>query len=221
MAPTTIPGGRVIDSNGKVVINQKPGVEALTFITDLINKDKSVYLVTGYAGQNDFLASKVAMYEGSSVSITHMKQQTINFNMGYAALPAYKTNQSAISGSNVVIFRNADKEKEKAAWNFIKWFTDTEQTAKWSALTNYMPIRQSAMQTQTMKDLLTSHDQYKNVYAQLDNAITEPQIPEWFEMRPELEKAIETALLKRNTPQQALDAFAKKLSDAIEANKKK
>lgn len=214
-------GGQVIDSKGKVVINQKPGLEALTFITDLINSDKSVYLVTGYAGQNDFLASKVAMYEGSSVSITHMKQQTINFNMGYAALPTYKTNQSAISGSNVVVFRNADKAKEMAAWNFIKWFTDTEQTAKWSALTNYMPIRKSAMQTQIMKDLLASHDQYKNVYAQLDNAITEPQIPEWFEMRPELEKTIETALLKRNTPQQALDAFAKKLSDAIESNNNK
>ena len=97
-------GGEVIDAKGKVVLNQKPGVEALTYITDLINKDKTVYLVTGYAGQNDFLAGKVAMYEGSSVSITHMKQQTINFNMGYAPLPTYKTNKSALSGSNVVVF---------------------------------------------------------------------------------------------------------------------
>jgi len=214
-------GGSVLDDKGNVVINQKPGLEALTYITDLINKDKTVYLVTGYAGQNDFLASKVAMYEGSSVSITHMKQQTINFNMGYAPLPVYKTNKSAISGSNVVVFKNEDKKREMAAWNFIKWFTDTEQTARWSALTNYMPIRKSAMQTQIMKDLLAAHDQYQNVYAQLDNAITEPQIPEWFEMRPELEKTIEIALLKKRTPQQALDDFAKKLSDAIAANKGK
>jgi multiple sugar transport system substrate-binding protein len=212
-------GGQVIDKDGKVVINQKPGVEALTYLTDLINKDKTVYLVTGYNGQNDFLASKVAMYEGSSVSITHMKQQTINFNMGYAPLPIYKTNQSAISGSNVVIFKNKDPKKEKAAWDFIKWFTDTEQTAKWSSLTNYMPVRKSAMQTKTMQDLLASHEQYKAVYAQLDNAITEPQIPEWFDARPELEKTIEIALLKKKTPQQALDAFAKKLTEAIEANK--
>lgn len=213
-------GGRVLDDNGKVVINQQPGVEALTFITDLINKDKTVYLVTGYAGQNDFLAGKVAMYEGSSVSITHMKQQTINFNVGYAPLPVYRTPKSAISGSNVVVFRNADKNREKAAWDFIKWFTDTEQTAKWSALTNYMPIRKSAMGTEVMQSMLASHDQYVHVYAQLDNAITEPQIPEWFEMRPELEKAIEIALLKRRTPQQALNDFAQKLTEAIAKNKK-
>lgn len=213
-------GGQVLDSNGKVVINQKPGVEALTFITDLINKDKTVYTVTGYEGQNDFLAGKVAIYEGSSVSITHMKQQTINFNMGYAPLPTYKTNKSAISGTNIVVFRNADKNKEKAAWDFIKWFTDTEQTAKWSALTNYMPVRRSAMQTQTMQELLASHNQYALVYAQLENAITEPQIPEWFDMRPELEKTIETALMKKKTPQAALDDFAKRLSDAIAAGKK-
>jgi len=214
-------GGEVIDKNGKVVINQKPGVEALTYITDLINKDKTVYLVTGYAGQNDFLAGKVSMYEGSSVSITHMKQQTINFNMGYAPLPTYKTNKSAISGSNVVIFRNADKAKEKAAWEFIKWFTDTEQTAKWSKMTNYMPIRKSAMQTETMKGMLEAQPQLQSIYAQLDNAMTEPQIPEWFDARPELEKAIETALLKKRTPQQALDDLAKKLTDAIAENKKK
>jgi multiple sugar transport system substrate-binding protein len=213
-------GGTVIDDKGKVVINQKPGLEALTYITDLINKDKTVYIVSGYNGQNDFLAGKVAMYEGSSVSITHMKQQTINFNMGYAPLPTYKTNKSAISGSNVVVFRNADKAREMAAWEFIKWFTDTEQTARWSALTNYMPIRRSAMQSEAMQELLASHSQYQAVYAQLETAATEPQIPEWFEMRPELEKTIETALLKRRTPQQALDDFAKRLTDVIAANKK-
>jgi len=214
-------GGQVLDDNGKVIINQKPGLEALTFITDLINKDKTVYTVTGYAGQNDFLAEKVAMYEGSSVSITHMKQQTINFSMGYAPLPRYKTNKSAISGSNVVIFRNVDKNREKAAWEFIKWFTDKEQTSRWSTLTNYMPVRKSAMETQAMQELLSSHPQYSSVYSQLDNAITEPQIPEWFEARPELEKAIETALMKKNTPQQALDSFAKKLSEAIALNNAK
>jgi len=193
-------GGEVINSNGKVVLNQKPGVEALTFLTDLINKDKTVYLVTGYNGQNDFLAGKVAMYEGSSVSITHMKQQTINFNMGYAPLPVYKTNKSAISGSNVVIFKNKDHTKEVAAWNFIKWFTDTEQTAKWSALTNYMPVRKSAMQTKTMQDLITATPQLRAIYAELDNAITEPQIPEWFDARTDLEKAIEAALLQKKNP---------------------
>jgi multiple sugar transport system substrate-binding protein len=213
-------GGAVLDEKGNVIINQKPGVEALTYITDLINKDKTVYLVTGYNGQNDFLAGKVAMYEGSSVSITHMKQQTINFNMGYAPLPTYKTNRSAISGSNVVIFKNQDKKKEQAAWDFIKWFTDTEQTAKWSALTNYMPIRRSAMQTKVMQEMLASHDQYQGVYAQLENAITEPQIPQWFEARPELEKAIEVSLMKKRTPQQALDDFAKKLKASMAETKK-
>lgn len=214
-------GGEVIDANGKVVLNQKPGVEALTYLTDLINKDKTVYLVTGYAGQNDFLAGKVTMYEGSSVSITHMKQQTINFNMGYAPLPTYKSNKSAISGSNVVIFKNADKKREQAAWEFIKWFSDTEQTAKWSSLTNYMPIRKSAMQTAVMTEMLATYPQYNDVYAQLEAATTEPQIPEWFDARPELEKACEFALMKKKTPQKALDDIAEKLTQAIAEGKKK
>ena len=72
-----------------------------------------------------------------------------------------------------------------------------------------------------MKEMLASHAQYQDVYAQLDAAVTEPQIPEWFDARPELEKACEFALMKKKTPQKALDDIAKKLTEAIAEGKKK
>ncbi len=75
-------------------------------------------MVREFEGQNDFLAGIAAMYEGSSVSITHMRQQPINFNIGYAPLPTYRTNKSAVSGTNIVILKVVIKKENKLHGNY-------------------------------------------------------------------------------------------------------
>jgi len=212
-------GGQIIDAEDRPVLNSQYGVEALTFLTDLIKKDKTVYLVQGFEGQNDFMAGIVAMYEGSSVSITHMRQQPINFNIGYAPLPTFRTNKSAVSGANIVIFRSGDPKRERAAWEFIKWFTDTEQTARWSAATCYMPVRKSAMQTETIKDFLSEYPQFKAIFDQLENAVFEPQMGAWFLARMELEGYLERALRGDFVPAKALDLAAAKFEELIEQDR--
>jgi len=208
-------GGTLIDEKGNPALNSPQGVEALTYITDMMYKDQTVYLVREYEGQNDFLAGIVAMYEGSSVSITHMRQQPINFNIGYAPLPSYRTNQSAVSGANIVIFKSGDRKRERAAWEFIKWFTDTEQTARWSIATSYMPVRRSAMRSDTIVDFLEKYPQYQGIYEQLETAVYEPQTAAWFKARPELKSYLERAMRNQSTPKEALDGAAHKFAELI------
>jgi len=214
-------GGQIINEKDTPVLNSPYGVEALTFITDLINKDKTVYLVREYEGQNDFMAGVAAMYEGSSVSITHMRQQPINFNIGYAPLPTFRTNKSAVSGANIVIFKSGDAKRERAAWEFIKWFTDTEQTARWSAATCYMPVRKSAMQTETIKGFLQEFPQFKAIYNQLESAVFEPQMGAWFLARMELKNFLERAMRGDYSPKEALDLAAAKFEELIEQERRK
>lgn len=213
-------GGTIIDKDGNPTLNSAAGVEALTFILDMMFKDKSVYLVREYEGQNDFMAGIVAMYEGSSVSITHMRQQPINFNIGFAPLPTYKTNQSAVSGANIVIFRSGDRKRERAAWEFIKWFTATEQTAYWSVKTSYMPVRKSAMQSAVVTDFLAKYPHYQGIYEQLETAVYEPQTPAWFKARPELKSFLERAMRGEMGARETVDGAAKKFSELIAAEKK-
>ncbi|MCK9556847.1 MAG: ABC transporter substrate-binding protein [Candidatus Cloacimonetes bacterium] len=208
-------GGALIDEEGNPTLNSAQGIKALTFITDMMFKDKSVYLVREYEGQNDFLAGVVAMYEGSSVSITHMRQQPINFNIGYASLPTDVTTQSAVSGANIVIFKSGDRKRERAAWEFIKWFTDTEQTARWSVATSYMPVRRSAMKSEIIVNFLQKNPQYKGIYEQLETAVYEPQTAAWFKARPELKGYLEKAMRNQNSPREALDGAAQKFAELI------
>lgn len=214
-------GGTLLDENENVLMNSPAGLEALTYITDLVNKDKTAKSTKEYDGQNEFIAGNVSMFEGSSVSITFMRQQPINFNIGYAPLPTYRTDKSAISGANIVIFKSGDRKREKAAWEFIKWFSDTQQTAKWSARTCYMPVRKSAMRTQTITAFLQDFPQFANIYRQLDDAVFEPQHPAWFEARMELKGYLEKATKQILSPKEALDQCADKFRELIEKEKQR
>ncbi len=211
-------GGEIMNAdNTKPLFHKKGGVEALNVFTNILNKDKTGYLSPGYEGQKDFTAQKVAFYEDSSVSMAFMLRTGINFNMGISAIPVKETKRNIISGTNVVIFKNEEeKAKEKAAWEFVKWFTDTEQTARWSELTYYMPVRKSAMQVDALKKRIASNPEIASVYEQLNYATYEPQISEWFETRKYLEEhVIERVVRGILGPQEALDKAAKEIKEKI------
>lgn len=213
-------GGEIMSADNKPLFNSEAGVLALDFLTNIILVDKTGYLSAGYEGQNDFLAGKVAMYEDSSVSLAYMQRTGIDFNLGVAAIPVRDTKRNLISGTNVAVFKSEDKEIEKAAWEFIKWFTDTEQTAKWSEMTYYMPVRKSAFQEEVLKKRLEENPEIASVYNQLNYATYEPQISEWFETRKYLEEhVIEKVVRGVLKPQKALDNAAAKITEMIEKNK--
>lgn len=210
-------GGEIMnEDNTEPLFNSKEGVEALNHFYDLLNTHKVAYLSTGYDGQNDFLASRVAMVEGSSVSMVYLRKGGIPFNLGLAHVPYNRTKHNLISGTNVVIFRN-DKEpdnerKQEACWEFIKWFTSPEQTAKWSLMTFYMPVRKSAIQNKEIQERFKQYPGLEGVYHQLDYAKVEPQIELWFETRKFLEeRVIEKVLRNQLTAKEALDNVANKM----------
>lgn len=211
-------GGQIMnEENTKPLFNSKEGVQALEFFTNILNKDKTGYLSPGYEGQKDFTAQKVAFYEDSSVSMAFMLRTGINFNMGISAIPIKKTKKNIISGTNVVIFKNEeDRKKEKAAWEFVKWFTDTEQTARWSELTYYMPIRKSAMKVEALQKRIAGNPEIASVYDQLNYATYEPQISEWFETRKYLEEhVIEKVVREILKPEEALNNAAEMIEKKI------
>ncbi|MBT4331915.1 MAG: ABC transporter substrate-binding protein [Candidatus Cloacimonetes bacterium] len=211
-------GGKIMnEDNTKPLFNSKEGVQALEFFTNILNKDKTGYLSPGYEGQKDFTAQKVAFYEDSSVSMAFMLRTGINFNMGISAIPINKTKTNIISGTNVVIFKNEeDRKKEKAAWEFVKWFTDTKQTARWSELTYYMPVRKSAMEVEALKNRIAGNPEIASVYDQLNYATFEPQISEWFETRKYLEEhVIEKVVREMLTAEEALENAAKMIEKKI------
>lgn len=217
-------GGHILAPGGTTPrFHEEPGVQALSFLDSLLNVDKTALYSTGYEGQRYFQAEQVAMVEGSSVSMAYMELTGIDFNLGIGPIPirdSLKTN--IVSGTNVVIFKSGRDRVERAAWEFVRWFTDTEQTARWSERTYYMPVRRSAILEPGLKRRMESNPAIKEVYEQLEYATFEPTIDEWYRVRKYLEEqVIERVLRREETPREALDKAARELVNLLEGSPRK
>ena len=157
------------------------------------------------------------MIEGSSVSMAYMQLNGISFFMGFGPVPVKESKRNIISGTNVAIFKNKDEKVEKAAWEFVKWFTDTAQTARWSEMTYYMPVRRSALNEEGLKNRLESNPEIKSVYDQLNYATFEPQLKVWYQARKNLEEHVLEKVLRQDlTAKEALERAEKKITKDLQ-----
>jgi ABC-type glycerol-3-phosphate transport system substrate-binding protein len=113
-----------------------------------------------------------------------------------------------VYGTSIVIFTAAPKEKKDIAWEFVRWFTGREQTARWSIATNYMPVRKSALTTREMEKHFTADPDSRISIKELDYSFFEPRDPLWNECRQYLADAVKEALLGERSAEEALDRAA-------------
>jgi multiple sugar transport system substrate-binding protein len=189
-------GGRLYDAeNRRVFLDSDAGYIATQFYYDMIVNGYSRY-AEGFDHQNDWLAGNIAMFQSSIVSRVFMAGR-INFDHGVAPIPQGDArNAVVLSGTNINIFDNGDPDKIAGAWDFIKWFTNTENGARWSIETTYMPVRQSSLETNVMQEMFEKDPNFAAPYVQLDYAEFVPRIPEWFEARVKISDELEQLYIK-------------------------
>ncbi len=200
-------GGSILTADGtRAAFDSPEGIEALEFMVELLTEYGKV--TSGYEYQNDFQAGKIGMIEGSTVSLAFMEGK-YTFDMALAPLPENKKKASFFAGTNVVIFADSCDENKTAAWEFVKWFTSPEITARWAAMTGYAPVRQSAMNLPVMQERFAEVEGLDRVFTQLDYAAFEPRSAAWYAGRKYLEESgVEAALRKQMIPSDALAAAA-------------
>jgi multiple sugar transport system substrate-binding protein len=210
-------GGKLLDNTGeKAVFDSKEGCEALQFIYDLIYKYKVAHLTTGYEHQDEFLAGKVAMISGSSVSYAFIQLSKPNFEIGLGPAPSDKERVVFIAGTNVAIFKDATVKQKEAAWRFIKWFTSREIQAKWALGTGYLPVRKSVLNLPVVKKRFKEIKGLDSVWKQLGYALIEPREHGWLIGRRLLSDiGVEPALRGTMKVEDALSRSAKEVDRAL------
>ena len=111
-------------------------------------------------GEDKFLSGpfsnqKILSYQGSSAGFAHINNND-EFEIVVAEVPHFEGKDKAIiqQGASLFITNNVSAEQQYAAYEFIKFATNTENTAKFATSTGYLPVRKSAQDTDTVKNLL-------------------------------------------------------------------
>jgi ABC-type glycerol-3-phosphate transport system substrate-binding protein len=126
-------GGHVGLFEGKQGINQPASVEAIQFVVDMANKDKSIpgYVSSGFKEAREiFNSGNAAFLIDASWNLKGIMPKNVAFNWYTTTLPAGKQNGSsiAIGDSGYSIFSTS--ENKELAWEFVKNMTLNEEVLK-------------------------------------------------------------------------------------------
>jgi sn-glycerol 3-phosphate transport system substrate-binding protein len=156
--------------NGKAVptFNEPKAVEALQRWYDLVNKDNAarIYpgtgLTTWEALQADFISGKTAMmYITTGWMGNILKNSQFEVGVGMLAAGPGGVRRIPTGGNGLVMLAKAPAAKQAAAWKFLKWITDSPQTAAWAKATGYMPLRISASLSPVLKDHIANNPAFQ------------------------------------------------------------
>ena len=203
-------GGALFDeAQDRPRFNSDEGVRVLEYLVGLV-RDSLFYVNPGFQRQDEFLSGNVAMIPASVVSWAFMKGRT-SFEMGVAPFPHGADRATVIAGTNIGMFKKTSKAQQELAWQFIRWFLEPENQARWTEASYYLPARRSATRTERFRQFLAANQGYERIVAQLEWARTEPKTKDWFAGRIYLNDAIEEAMRLERSPRQALDDAAQRL----------
>lgn len=203
----SVNGENLMTEDGKqVLFNTPENVEALQLWLDLQNKHESMAkgIVQWTDLPTDFLSGNVAMIYHTTGNMGNISENS-DFEFGTAFLPGSKRVAAPTGGGNFYISKGISEERQQAAWEFIKFATSTENAAKWSVATGYVPTRTSSIESQTMQDYYAEIPQAKVAYEQLPYAKPELTTYNAAEIWRILNDSIQSAITGENTAQEALD----------------
>lgn len=114
------------------------------------------------------------------------------------------------------MFNTVPDEKKEAVWEFIKYMTDTDQTAYASKTTGYVPLRASAAETDTLKELYARLPQYKVALDQLrDYSTGRPLNPNYVECTFEIMAAMDAIMVNDADIASTLSETAQKVNTIL------
>lgn len=215
-------GGKILSDDGKqLAINSESGKAPLELWTGMIkegimkNPPGEKYNAWDVAKQ-DFINQQVAMIFTSTGDLKTLKD-TASFEVGAAFLPANKNYGVPTGGTNLVILSKSSDEEKKAAWEFIKWMTDTPQTIYWSLNTGYMPVTKEAVNSAEMQAAYEEDPNFKVAVDQLEYANPRPMVPGY----KELQEIIMTEIQRAVLGQASIDQIMKNVEEkSVRALKK-
>lgn len=208
----------LVDGKPVATFNSPEAVAALQWWYDLVKKDKAAKLYVGQGLtswellQADFISGKVGMMYITTGWMGNILANS-KFEVGVGMLAAGPTGVRRIptGGNGIVIPANTSKIKQEAAWTFLKWLTDTKQTARWAMQTGYMPLRISAGNSAEMKAYIAKNPAFEVAVNSMLYASPFPSIKRNPKTEPTCDVLWERIFINNEPVQKVADEVAKQV----------
>ena len=210
-------GGEIV--SGKQTLFDSPAAIKTFELIETLVKEALAYQIppNTYDDETALAQDNVAFVIRSSSGRTNVKllMENDQDKWGMALIPQDNPQDphTVLFGPNICIF-NTTPEQQRAAWDFVKFFTSAKVSVRWALGTGYLPIRKSAARDPEMQKFWAEWPYNRTAFDCLAYAKAEPNLAGWQEIRTLVENA-ETEVLTgvKAARQAALDL--KQKADAV------
>jgi sn-glycerol 3-phosphate transport system substrate-binding protein len=204
--------GAYSDPDFTIRINEPNGVAAGEFYR---SSTADGWATTPDDPETDFVNGLTASIMASTGSLRGITEQVAErFEFRTAFLPKAEQFGCCTGGAGLAIMAGAPPEKQEAAFKFIEFVTSPEGTTFWSQNTGYMPVRKSAVESDSMQSFFAENPNFNTAVDQLP--LTQPQdsarvfIPNGDQI---IGKGLERITINNEEPQAVFDEVAQTLTE--------
>ena len=167
-------GPDFVESNGTINVDNEWVREYMTFFQQ--QAQSGAFRIAGEDKflSNPFVNQKMLCYQGSSAGYAYLNNDGA-FEIAVVEVPVFQGKDKAVmqQGASLFVTNNVSAEAQYAAYEFVKFATNAENTAKFATATGYLPVRKSAIETDIVKNILNDETSlYSKVYNVAQEALS-------------------------------------------------
>ena len=187
-------GGDVFDYNsGQYSLNSKEVIAAMEFIQGMSNQGCAQVNRDKYSDQQYLGLGSVMFALGSTSGITYFQkaiQEGYNGNWEISKVP-HTSSEPVMNlyGGGLIMGKTDNPDKMVAAYQWMKYITNTENSAVWSTESGYGFVRTSSADHPAIIEKRNSLPQYDRSLGLIKYGKGEPSVPAYYSVRGEVEKA--------------------------------
>ena len=204
-------GGRLVEPDGRLSLGGDAGEKALRFWQRLVQRERVMRPPPGgdyqawQSSNESFLQGRIAMMWSSTAYVRYLEENA-RFPVVAAPLPRDVRASVPTGGTMFVVLRAAPEQEKLAAWDFVRWMCEAEQTIAWSTRTGYMPVTRPAVERLVERGWYARHPNDRVAYDQLDAVAPWPWAPELFRVeRDVVEPRLEQGVLEASDARALMD----------------
>lgn len=205
----------IYSSGGELLTDQQPSlvnqgaINALQLGADLVKNNYAILSAPerGYEMDN-FIAGKVAMQVTGPWTLGQLATTDIDY--GVFPIPVDKRPAAVIGGENLFVFKS-NPTREEASQRFLEYVLSEDFQTTWALKTGYLPINLKSRESDAYQEFVQQNPVLEVFLEQMKVARSRPIIPKYTRLSENLGRAIEAALLGKESPEEALQKSQQRL----------
>ena len=162
-------GGKVRDGN-RLTYADPAGIEAVQILRDMVEAGAHARIDVA-AHMDTFQSGNLGMFLFTSAVLSRFESAAAgNFDLGLAAMPAFGDKPTAPTNSGSAIFMlSEDPERQRAAWELMKYLTSEEAYNIITKKIGYLPLRLNTLEDpRYLKDWIAGKPLFRPNLEQLE-----------------------------------------------------